>query len=96
MLAYLFSQYFDVWFFQYISRLTGKKYLWFRNNLSTMTSSLIDSTIFSVFAFILFSQEPLSLEIVIFTYILGTYFLRIMISLFDTPFLYLAKYIINK
>ena len=52
MIAYLLSQYFDVWFFEKLSIITDKKFLWFRNNLSTMTSSLLDNTIFSIFAWI--------------------------------------------
>ena len=28
MIAYLFSQYFDVWFYEKISDLTNKKFLW--------------------------------------------------------------------
>jgi len=96
MLAYLSSQYFDVWFFNFISRITHNKYLWLRNNLSTMTSSLLDNSIFSIFAFIIFSQAPLPLNTVIMTYILGAYMLRIFISLIDTPFVYLANYLIKK
>ena len=46
MIAYLISQYFDVWFFNYIKRVTSEKYLWLRNNLSTIASSLVDNTVF--------------------------------------------------
>ena len=92
MIAYLFSQFFDIWFFEKISEFTNKKFLWFRNNFSTIVSSLIDNTIFSVFAWIIFNPNPLDFNTVLFTFILGTYFLRIFIALFDTPFIYLAKY----
>jgi len=61
-----------------------------------MTSSLLDNTIFSVFAWIIFNPNPLDVNTVIFTYILGTYFLRITIAIFDTPFIYLAKYFVPK
>ena len=92
MLAYLFSQYFDVWFYEKISLVTNKKFLWLRNNLSTLASALIDNTIFSIFAWIIFNPNPLSFNTVLFTFILGTYVLRIIIAIFDTPFIYLAKY----
>ena len=92
MIAYLFSQYFDVWFFEKISQITKKNYLWLRNNISTMISSLIDNTIFSIFAWIIFNPNPLDFNTVLFTFILGTYVLRIIIAIFDTPFIYLAKY----
>lgn len=92
MIAYLLSQYFDVWFFEKLSNITNKKFLWFRNNLSTITSSLLDNTIFSIFAWIIFNPDPLNFNTVLFTFILGTYILRVIIAIFDTPFIYLAKY----
>ena len=96
MIAYIISQYFDVWFYEKISQITNKKFLWLRNNLSTMTSSLLDNTIFSLFAWIILNPEPLTFNTVLFTFILGTYLLRIIIAIFDTPFIYLAKYFVPK
>ena len=96
MIAYLISQYFDVWFFNYIKRVTSEKYLWLRNNLSTIASSLVDNTVFSIFAWILLNPEPISVYNVIMIYILGTYLLRILLALFDTPLIYLAKFFIKK
>ena len=95
MIAYLISQFFDVWFFEWLSKLTNKRFLWFRNNLSTMTSSLIDNFIFSIFAWIIFNPNPLDFSTVLFTFILGTYILRIFIALIDTPFVYLSKFLIQ-
>ena len=96
MIAYLISQYFDVWFFSYLKKITSEKYLWLRNNLSTIVSSLVDNTVFSVFAWILLNPEPVSVYNVIMIYIFGTYFLRILIALIDTPFIYVAKFFIKK
>ena len=92
MIAYLSSQYFDVWFYEKISKFTKKRFIWLRNNLSTMTSGLLDNTIFSIFAWIILNPNPLDFNTVLFTFILGTYVLRIVIALLDTPFIYLAKY----
>ena len=91
MVAYLVSQYFDVFFFEKISKITNKKFLWLRNNISTMTSALLDNTIFSIFAWIIFNPNPLDFNTVLFTFILGTYVLRLFIAFIDTPFIYLAK-----
>ncbi len=92
MIAYLFSQYFDVWFYSFLLKIIGRKFLWLRNNLTTMISGLLDNTIFSLFAWIIFNPNPLDFDTVLFTFILGTYVLRIIIAIFDTPFIYLAKY----
>jgi hypothetical protein len=96
MIAYLLSQFFDVWFFIWLSKLSNKRLLWLRNNLSTMISSLIDNTVFSILAWIIFNPDPLDFTVVFFTFILGTYFLRVVIAIFDTPFVYMAKYILSR
>ena len=96
MIAYLISQYFDVWFFSYLKKITSEKYLWLRNNLSTIVSSLVDNTVFSIFAWILLNPEPVSIYNVIMIYIFGTYLLRILIALLDTPFIYIVRFFIKK
>ncbi len=94
MIAYLISQYFDVWFFSYLKTVSSNKLLWLRNNVSTAVSSLIDNTIFSIFAWIILNPNPFPLSDVIMTFILGVYLLRVFIAILDTPFIYLAKYFI--
>ena len=96
MIAYLISQYFDIWFFSYLKTVSSNKLLWLRNNVSTAVSSLIDNTIFSIFAWIILNPNPFPLSDVIMTFILGVYLLRVFIALLDTPFIYLAKYFIPK
>ncbi len=94
MIAYLISQYFDIWFFSYLKSVSSNKLLWLRNNVSTAVSSLIDNTIFSIFAWIILNPNPFPLSDVIMTFILGVYLLRVFIAILDTPFIYLAKYFI--
>ncbi len=96
MIAYLISQYFDVWIYDKIRKFTGNKNLWLRNNLSTILSSLIDNSVFSLLAWIILNPDPQTLYNVIMIYILGTYFLRVFIAVIDTPFLYIAKFFIPK
>jgi len=97
MIAYLVSQYFDVWIYSAIKNLTMNKFLWLRNNLSTILSSLVDNTVFSFLAWIILNPNPESLYNVIMIYIFGTYILRIFIALIDTPFMYLSKiFILSK
>ena len=93
MSGYLISQFHDIFLYRLLRKRHGKKWLWLRNNLSTMLSALIDNTVFSLLAWIVLTEEPLALQIVIQTYILGTYVLRVVIALLDTPFLYLVRYV---
>ena len=91
MAAYLVSQFNDVWIFQRVRRATGGRFLWLRSNVSTGVAALIDNTVFSVLAWIVLAPQPLPFRTVLITYILGTYWLRLAISVLDTPFLYLAR-----
>ncbi len=91
MIAYLTSQFHDVWLFERLKRRFGGRRLWLRNNVSTAVSALIDNLIFSLFAWIILAPEPLPLVTVLLVYVLGTYWLRLVVALLDTPFLYLAR-----
>jgi len=91
MIAYLASQYFDVWIYSTIKNLTMNRFLWLRNNFSTILSSLVDNTVFSFLAWIILNPNPETFYNVIMIYILGTYILRIFIAIIDTPFMYLSK-----
>ncbi len=96
MIAYLISQYFDVWIYSVIKRFTKNRFLWLRNNLSTILSSLLDNTVFSLLAWIILNPDPETLYNVIMIYILGTYVLRILIAFIDTPFMYFSRLFLPK
>ncbi|HIA86710.1 MAG TPA: VUT family protein [Candidatus Marinimicrobia bacterium] len=94
LMAYLISQFHDIWAFHWIREKTGGRYLWLRNNGSTWVSQLIDSVVFSILAFlvlpILFpNAEALPFDIVV-GIIISTYFLKILVAAIDTPFIYLS------
>lgn len=85
--AYIVSQLFDVYMFQKIkSKYPEDKFLWIRNNGSTLLSQLIDTTIFVPIAFI----GKFEFDIVVSIFI-TTYFIKIIVAALDTPFIYLIK-----
>lgn len=89
LLAYIISQTLDVKLFAKIrSKFPDDKYLWLRNNGSTIISQLIDTMIFVPIAFLGASgySNQIVLEIFITTYII-----KLVVALLDTPFLYLIK-----
>ena len=88
LLAYLISQFHDIWAYNFIREKTGQKLLWLRNNGSTWISQLIDSVIFSVVAFV--GIFPFK---VVFQIILSTYILKIFVALLDTPFMYMSYFV---
>jgi uncharacterized integral membrane protein (TIGR00697 family) len=93
--AYLASQTLDVWLFERIRARTGERHLWLRNNGSTLVSTLVDNAVFSVLAWVVLAPEPIGLEPLVFTYILGTYGLRVAVALLDTPFMYLSQFAVR-
>lgn len=94
LLAYGVSQMFDVYFFSYIKeRMPADKYLWIRNNGSTIVSQLIDTVIFVPIAFapiMLFGEMGFDWPIV-WEIFWTTYFIKVIVAALDTPFVYLIK-----
>ena len=87
LVAYLVSQWHDIWAFERWKRfLPARKFLWIRNNASTVVSQLIDSTIFTIFAFAGIFSTKLLIEIAVTTYLF-----KIIVAFIDTPFIYLAS-----
>lgn len=85
--AYLVSQFHDVWAYALVRRfLPARRFLWVRNNASTMVSQLIDTAVFTVLAFGGVFESRVFWEI-----LLTTYVLKFLVAAADTPFLYVAR-----
>ena len=83
MSAYLIAQFLDIRIYHFWKQLTKGKYLWLRNNFSTFSSQIIDSTtviallcIFDILAWDLFLGLVLS-----------SITFKILVAVIDTPLL---------
>ena len=85
--AYFISQKFDVWFFNYLKTLTQGKYLWLRNNLSTITSQLLDTLIYQ-FTWVFATGMDWSTALML---ALTKYVFKVLIAAIDTIFIYWVK-----
>ena len=85
--AYLVSQSFDVWFFNWLKQKTEGKKLWLRNNLSTITSQLIDTMIYQV-TWVVATGMDWSTA---FMLALTKYVFKVLIAVIDTFFIYWVK-----
>lgn len=98
--AYLISQFYDVWLFNFLKQKMKGKYLWLRNNLSTMVSQLIDNIIFTWIAFVgffgLFGWGQVFEWSIIIQIFLVSYAMKWIVAVFDTPFVYLSRKIKKK
>lgn len=82
MVGYICSQTWDVFAFHKIKQISGTKKKWIRNNVSTMTSQMIDTAIFITIAFA--GTVPS-----ILTMIISQYVIKLIYAILDTPFFYL-------
>jgi len=93
MIAYLFAQWCDVQLFHFWKRLTDGKYLWLRNNGSTVISQLVDTVcvilITHFYAGALYIVETDALWPQLFTYIASGYVFKLTVALVDTGPIYL-------
>ncbi len=92
LVAYLVSQSHDIWAYEFWKKkYTAPKYIWIRNNASTMVSQIIDNAIFTMIAF--YGVYPKEVLIEIF---LTTYLMKFLVAVCDTPFVYMAHYLKKK
>lgn len=80
LVAYIVSQYHDIWAFHFWRKVTRGKFLWLRNNVSTFVSQGIDTSLFISLAF--YGVTP------ILPLIIGQYLVKLSIALLDTPVVY--------
>lgn len=93
MLAYLVAQLIDVSIFHYLKKLTSGKKLWLRNNISTIFSQLVDTII--VNSIFLYFGLNLGWDIIL-NIIIASYIFKILIAIFDTPFVYIGVHFTKK
>ena len=97
LIVYAISQLFDVWLYHKWWKFTEKKFgnkrrfLWLRNNGSTLISQILNTALFTAFAF--WGTYDFGTLVSIF---LSSYVIYIFTSLLDTPAVYLARLIHDK
>ena len=83
MVAFLISQNSDVFLFHLVGRLTGGRYLWLRNNVSTIASQAIDTALFISIAF--GGTVPMD---TLLNMMATQYAVKVAIAAADTPLVY--------
>lgn len=91
IIAYFLSQYTDMFLYQLIHKITGEKLLWVRSGVSTLFGAFLDNTIFSILLWYVFMPYAKEFEDVFWTYIMGVFLMRILLSFVNTVFMYLSK-----
>ncbi len=98
LVAFAFSQFHDVWAFDFWRQLTKGRFLWIRNNLSTIISQAIDTLIFMHLAFLyipflpaFINTSPTFTSAYVIQLALPYYGLKVVMALLDTPLIYLGR-----
>ena len=92
MAAYLTAQFIDVQLFHFWKRLTKGKYLWLRNNASTVTSQFIDT--FTVL-FLLCSFGLIEWSL-FFVLLANGFLFKVIVAALDTPVIYFIAWRFRK
>ena len=91
MIAYLISQHHDIFAFHFWRQKTKGRFLWLRNNASTMVSQALDTGLFITIAF--WGTVPTE---VLTEMLLTQYVIKLIIAAGDTPFCYLLVALLKK
>lgn len=88
IIAFFLSQLHDVWAFEFLKKKMEGKFLWLRNNISTIISQAIDTVVFMFIAF--YKVAPQFDAVFILELALPYYLFKILFAVLDTPFVYLG------
>lgn len=88
MTAIILSQYHDIWAFEFWKNKTKGKFLWLRNNASTMVSQGIDTFVFMMIAFYGITSQFTVLFIIELA--IPFYLFKVLFAVLDTPLVYLG------
>lgn len=88
IISFAVAQSFDVAAFDFWKKLTKGRFLWLRNNASTMVSQFIDTTLFMFIAF--YRMTPDFTVSFLFSLIIPYWLFKIAFAAFDTPLCYIG------
>ena len=96
MLAYIAAQYCDVQLFHFWKRVTRGKYLWVRNNFSTLMSQMVDSIMVITVTFgAAFLRDEMDFRTLL-VLIGSNYLFKATVALLDTGPFYLGVYYLRR
>lgn len=94
MIAYLTAQFVDVHVFHYVKKKTNGAKLWLRNNVSTLTSQMVDSVAVILITHYYAHALPIgntdNLFFALMTFIISSYIFKLIFALLDTIPIYIV------
>lgn len=100
MIAYITAQFVDVHIFHFLKSKTKGKFLWLRNNVSTLLSQMIDSVavilITHFYAHALPIENEVNLWAALWMFIISSYLFKFFFALLDTIPIYILVPFLRK
>ncbi|MEJ6582686.1 MAG: queuosine precursor transporter [Crocinitomicaceae bacterium] len=100
MIAYISAQFIDVHIFHFLQTKTNGKFLWLRNNVSTLMSQMVDSMavilITHFYAHALPIDDSSNLWSILWMFILSSYLFKFIFALLDTIPIYISVRFLRK
>lgn len=90
LIAFALSDFLDIYIFSWLREKFGKKALWFRNNASNFVSQFVDSATFLILAFYALDQSFTGNMSFILSLLIPYWILRCVLSVIETPLVYLG------
>ncbi|XWN35079.1 MAG: queuosine precursor transporter [Roseivirga sp.] len=102
MAAYCVAQFTDIYIFNWVRQITQGRYLWLRNNVSTLLSQGIDTLLFGLIAWVVWPALDWNKEIAPlpwaawYAIMVNEYGFKVAFTLLNTPLVYLGVYTIRR
>lgn len=96
LISYMIGQFSDVTIFSFLKKFFKNKFITLRSFLSMSVSTFIDNFVFSICAWYIFAQNPISFSTLWKTYVCVTYIIRLVIAILCVPLVKLAGKVIRK
>jgi len=95
LIAYFAGQYTDIFIFSALKKAFKDKYISRRALISMCVATFVDNCVFSLLAWVVFADRPISMISLWKTYICVTYVIRLIIAILCVPVVRLSGFVIR-
>ncbi|GHT90772.1 transporter [Alphaproteobacteria bacterium] len=92
LISYVVSQFTDIFIFSTLKKIFKNRGISCRSLISMALSTFVDNCVFSLLAWVVLAENPISLSSLWTTYIFVTYFIRLIVAALCVPLVRLAGF----
>ncbi|MDR3179541.1 MAG: queuosine precursor transporter [Holosporaceae bacterium] len=95
LLSYMVSQFTDIFIFSKLKKILKNRHVSYRSMISMALSTFVDNCVFSLLAWIILADNPITLSSLWSTYIFVTYVIRLIVAVLCVPLVKLAGFFLK-